>query len=71
MQVRHIVKTVLPFDVMGFKDHRAVPAGAPPGLRVLQGCAQILLQDILLGSYLAGLDIRMEVMPVAIPIYMI
>ena len=61
LQVRHIVQTVLPFNTMVFKDYRALPSGAAPGLSVLQGCAQVLMQNILLDSYLAGLDIRMEV----------
>ena len=61
LQVRHIVQTVLPFNTVVFKDYRALPSGAAPGLSVLQGCAQVLMQNILLDSYLAGLEIRMEV----------
>ncbi|KAL3147107.1 hypothetical protein ABBQ38_015063 [Trebouxia sp. C0009 RCD-2024] len=59
-RVRQLVKTVQPFHAMGFKNHRAVPAGAAPGLKVLGGCAQLLLQTIMLEGYAAGLDVRIE-----------
>lgn len=55
------MKTVQPFHAMGFKNHRAVPGGAAPGLKVLGGCAQLLLQTIMLEGYAAGLDVRIEV----------
>ncbi|DBA73503.1 TPA: hypothetical protein ACH3X1_011529 [Trebouxia sp. C0004] len=59
-QVRQLVKTVLPFHAMGFKNHRAVPAGAAPGLKVLEGCARVLLQTIYLEGYSLGLEVRVE-----------
>ncbi|KAL0043308.1 hypothetical protein WJX79_001115 [Trebouxia sp. C0005] len=59
-QVRRLVKTVLPFHAMGFKNHRAVPAGAAPGLKVLEGCARVLLQTIYLEGYSLGLEVRVE-----------
>lgn len=65
LQVRQLVKTVLPFHAMGFKNHRAVPAGAAPGLKVLEGCARVLLQTIYLEGYSLGLEVRVEVMPKA------
>jgi len=61
LQVRQLVKTVLPFHAMGFKNHRAVPAGAAPGLKVLEGCARVLLQTIYLEGYSLGLEVRVEV----------
>ena len=60
-QVRQLVKSVLPFHAMGFKNHRAVPVGATPGLKVLEGCACVLLQTISLEGYASGLEVRMEV----------
>ena len=61
MQVRQLVKTVLPFHAMGFKNHRAVPVSAAPGLKVLEGCARVLLQTINLEGYNLGLQVRVEV----------
>ena len=61
LQVRQLVKTVLPFHAMGFKNHRAVPAGAAPGLKVLEGCARVLLQTIYLEGYSLGLEVQVEV----------
>ena len=61
LQVRQLVKTVLPFHAMGFKNHRAVPCGAAPGLKVLEGCARVLLQTIYLEGYSLGLEVRVEV----------
>ncbi len=61
LQVRQLVKTVLPFHAMGFKNHRAVPAGAAPGLKVLEGCARVLLQTIYLEGYSLDLEVRVEV----------
>ena len=61
LQVRQLVKTVLPFHAMGFKNHRAVPTEAAPGLKVLEGCARVLLQTISLEGYSLGLEVRVEV----------
>ena len=61
VQVRQLVKTVHPFHAMGFKNHRAVPVGAAPGLKVLEGCAKVLLQTIMLEGYACGLQVRVEV----------
>ena len=52
--------SVLPFSAMGFKDHRAVPAGAGR-LEVLQGCARLLLIEIQRESYAAGLKVQVQV----------
>lgn len=63
VQVRQLVRTVQPFHAMGFKNHRAVPLGAAPGLKVLEGCARLLLQTVMLEGYASGLEVRVEVRP--------
>ena len=60
-QVRQLVRTVQAFHAMGFKNHRAVPVGAAPGLKVLEGCARVLLQTIMLEGYASDLEVRVEV----------
>lgn len=57
VQVRQLVRTVHPFHAMGFKNHRAVPVGAAPGLKVLEGCARVLLQTIMLEGYASDLEV--------------
>ena len=61
VQVRQLVQTVLPFHAMAFKNHRAVPTAASPGLRVLERCARMLLQTINLEGYATGPEVRVEV----------
>lgn len=61
VQVRQLVGTVHPFHDMGFKNHRAVPLGAAPGLKVLEGCARLLLHTIMLEGYASDLEVRVEV----------
>lgn len=63
VQVRQLVGSVQPFHAMGFKNHRAVPLGAAPGLKVLEGCARLLLHTIMLEGYASGLEVRVEVRP--------
>ena len=65
MQVQRLVSSVLPFGAMGFKDHRAVPAGSAR-LEVLQGCARLLLIEIQREGYAAGLQVQVQVSLVGI-----
>ena len=66
MQVQRLVSSVLPFGAMGFKDHRAVPAGSAR-LEVLQACARLLLIEVQREGYAAGLKVQVQVSPASIP----
>ena len=44
LQLQELIRTVLPFDALMFKSHRAVAPSSRRGLEVLEDCARQLLQ---------------------------
>jgi ppGpp synthetase/RelA/SpoT-type nucleotidyltranferase len=61
LEVRGLVRSVLPFDASTFNMERlTIPPSARRGLEVLQGCARALLQEITLEGVASGLDVSVQ-----------
>ena len=62
MQLRQqLISTVLPFDALMFKSHRAVASTSRRGLEVLEDCARALLLEVRLEGYAVGLEVEVQV----------
>ena len=61
LEVRDLVRSVLPFDASTFNMGKLnIPPSARRGLEVLQGCARALLQEITTEGVAAGLEVSVQ-----------
>lgn len=61
LEVRELVRSVLPFDASTFNMERLnIPPSARRGLEVLQGCARALLQEITMEGVASGLEVSVQ-----------
>lgn len=61
LQLQELIRSVLPFDALMFKSHRAVAPSSRRGLEVLEHCARLLLQELRLEGYAPGLEVEVQV----------